>query len=150
MLHFQLYSAQYTALQMKNSRRSTSAINPVATKDMDDLHAPTINYWLKSDGHYALLSSHHTALQTKNSEHLCNQSSQHKNMDNSHLQMCGSHASCYCELTAWVKCPAKRNGRQRRTVRLQYDACIVCIAVCQKACLGMKRHQTVKKSSLFP
>ena len=41
-----LCSAHYTGLQMKESRRSTSAINPVTMKNMDDLHAPTIKLLL--------------------------------------------------------------------------------------------------------
>ena len=35
-LCFQLCSARYTALQMKNSVRIASAINPVTTENMDD------------------------------------------------------------------------------------------------------------------
>ena len=35
-LCFQLCSAHYTALQMKNSVRIVSAINPVSTENMDD------------------------------------------------------------------------------------------------------------------
>ena len=34
-LHFHLCSAQFTELQRKNSRRSTSAITPVTTENMD-------------------------------------------------------------------------------------------------------------------
>ena len=57
-LHFQLCSAGYTALQMKNSRRTTSAINPVTMENTDDLCAPTISYRLKSkSSHYASLSA---------------------------------------------------------------------------------------------
>ena len=29
-----------------------------------------------------------------------------------------------------------------------YDACIACTSVCQKAHLGMRRHQTVKKNQV--
>ena len=42
MLHFQLCSAHYTALQMKNSRRSASAINPVITKNTA-IHVPQLS-----------------------------------------------------------------------------------------------------------
>ena len=35
-LHFQLCSARYTVLQMKDGIRSASAINLVTTKNMDD------------------------------------------------------------------------------------------------------------------
>ena len=38
MLEFQPYSVHYTALQMKNIMRSTSAINPVTMENMDDFH----------------------------------------------------------------------------------------------------------------
>ena len=36
VLCFQLCSAHYTTLQAKNSRRSTSAINPICMENMDD------------------------------------------------------------------------------------------------------------------
>ena len=41
-LHFQL--SHYTVLQMKNSRRNASAINPATMKNMADLCTQTINY----------------------------------------------------------------------------------------------------------
>ena len=37
-LHFQLCSARFTALQMKNSRRTASAINPATTENTDNSH----------------------------------------------------------------------------------------------------------------
>ena len=40
-LLFQLCSAHFTALQMKNSRRSASAINPVTMENLDDFHLQT-------------------------------------------------------------------------------------------------------------
>ena len=36
MLYFQLFTTRYTVLQMKNSTRSISAINPVATENTGD------------------------------------------------------------------------------------------------------------------
>ena len=45
MLRFQLYSARYTVLQTKNSRRSPSAIRQSNHhENMDNLHVLTINY----------------------------------------------------------------------------------------------------------
>ena len=41
-LRFQLCSACFTALQMKNSRRSASAINPVTTENTDNSHREAI------------------------------------------------------------------------------------------------------------
>ena len=40
-LRFQLFSAHYTALQMKNNVRIVSAIYPVTTKNTDDSHLQT-------------------------------------------------------------------------------------------------------------
>ena len=40
-LCFQLFSAHYTVLQMKNSVRIVSAINPVTTENTDDSHLQT-------------------------------------------------------------------------------------------------------------
>ena len=42
MLCFQLCSAHYTVLKMKNSTRSMSAINPVAMENTGDKHNHTV------------------------------------------------------------------------------------------------------------
>ena len=54
-LHFQLCSASYTAIQMKNSRRSASAINPVTTKIRRFARPKHRLLLRKCSGHYASL-----------------------------------------------------------------------------------------------
>ena len=94
MLYFQLCSTRYTVLQMKNNRRSASAI----IQSHDDLRTPTvskklsISYCLKSAAaitlHFQLYSAHYTALQTKNSVKIVSATNPitTENMDSSHLQ----------------------------------------------------------------
>ena len=70
MLRFQLCSAHYTALQMKNSTRSASATIQSPRK-CDVLRTSTINYCLESAAtftlRFQLCSARYTALQMKNS-----------------------------------------------------------------------------------
>ena len=68
---FQICLACYTTLQMKNSKRSASEINPVVIKIRQFAYAPTINHCLESAVaitlRFQLCSTRYTVLQTKNS-----------------------------------------------------------------------------------
>ena len=74
-LRYQLCSAHYTVLQTKNSRRSTSAINPATTKNTDDSHKPQLSI-TDSKVKAFMLHFHHVTERYK-LRHLCNQSSHH-------------------------------------------------------------------------
>ena len=102
MLCFQLYPACCTVLQMKNSRRNASAINPATMKNMDDTCIPTIIITnLKSEVAFTLCFHLFTAHYTAFEDSAAISQVTMKNTDDFHLQM-GSHASRYCELTLWT------------------------------------------------
>ena len=75
--------------------RSTSAINPVTTKNMDDSRAPTIK---PRKGHYTLLSAMFSLLQMKNSRRR-NQPSHHRKYER-YINV--GNPLHYCKSTPWA------------------------------------------------
>ena len=115
-----IYLARYTALQMKNNRRSASATIQSPRK-YDDSHAPTINYHLESAVAitlcFQLCSTCYTALQTKNSVRIVSAISPvtMENTDDPHLQTYCREAMHRATANRRLGLSAKRNGTQRRT-----------------------------------
>ena len=141
MLHFQLCSACYTALLMKNSRSASATIQ--SPQKYDDSRAPnyqtTINYCLESAVaimlRFQLCSALFKALQMKNSVvrivPAINPVTT-ENTDDSCLQTYCKEAMHCAIANRHLGLSTKRNGTH---------------VVCQKAHLGTKRRRTVKTSS---
>ena len=135
MLHFQLISACYTVLQMKNSRRSASAVKPVTMKFV------RLNYQLltwKWSSHYSSLSAVFSPLHSvTNKEQYqkcrCNQSSY--------------HVGKLCIAPPWFNTLGNQQNEMRYKggQRWVHDVCIVHTSVCQKAHVRMNRHQNSEK-----
>ena len=114
-LRFQLCSAHYTMLQMKNSGRSASATIQLPRK-YDDSHALSFNYCLEVQWPLRC-SACYTVLQMKNSVRIVSAFSPvtTENTDNFCLQTYCSGAMHRATANRHLGLSAKINGTQRRT-----------------------------------
>ena len=111
------------------------------------MHTAIINYTLKGEVAIVHMSTHYTLLQMKNSaRNIFAESSCYRKCRWKHTKARGKP---HCTIThQYLKLAALSAKTQRRTKVNPWYKCIVCTAVCEKACLGTKQIQIVKKSNI--
>jgi len=139
---------RYTAVQIKNCSISTFVITVATMKNTIVLCAPVI-VWNWSI-HYPSLSAmfdllHSSTNQEGFENHLCSKSSHHEYGRFLVMQRKPSHVTTKLMLFTVSK---NQRWMEHKGGHWQVpQECIAHTVVCQKAPLGMKRRQTVKKSS---